>query len=725
MSRTLQIAMVLGAHVTFWALLIALTGCGGGGQSSSTQNTGDQQQPTEHTEPLGEETLPPASNDQDGDGIADSVDAWPSDASRPVVTQLWGRYGESWDTDEATPGIQSRLPFFAFAGYRDGNQLPRPGCTLLIADFGAVPDDQQDDTDAFWQALAQARLTSSVTSPEVICLDSGVYNLSRQLHLSQSGMVLRGAGRSSTTLKFAQGMIAQTYPEFIGNVSSNWDGNKAIILGDDGMVWRDMVMLNELGDLSLLPKVGDLEIHLPAPLSANQQILLQESGNRIRLKQASHYSNREIELHTPVYTAGLFGGPKVSKRVSDAVANKTFQHQYNEFSPMKFLSGYDTYVQGNYTEYKYAHGQEVAYQQLVVSYEPGSTVLRLDRPVRFDMTAEHEKKRPKLQVMRSEVEADIEIGIEDLTVEFPATPWKDCSGALPGYPCTDGLAAHSGYWAQGGIEIKSDFSWARNIRFQNAGNPIKINGDFNTVQGLILDSNRPTSEGVGKSSSPTDPNRYLKTSVVGHVGVKTSGTDNLVQDVVIRANFHHTLSMANAHGNVLSDIRAEQPLAHPTDSDGREYVKINLDHHRQIIYANLWTQIDLGGSYRMWDSTGNITEGFNVAAYNTYWGLDSSTPSIDYWPHNRNGSVEWGYHYINIVGSNITDKPAVPQQVSIAEMPYPYANRNPELNPFPYHPENAHLEVIDPAEIWPRNLYQAQRSAYDECRLPFKPLQCE
>ena len=705
-------------HLFFVLFLMSqITACGGGGGGSAPSNTSSSNNTnTDSTT---------TNNDSDGDGILNSDDPAPNDANKPVVSKLWGAYGENWDTDLITDGIQSRLPFYGFAGYRDGSKLPTPACTLNVSDFGAIPDDGVDDTDAFWNALAKARETSSADTFVAICIPSGNFKLSRQLHLNQSGLILRGAGREQTILRYKQGMIAQTYPEFIGKVESGWSGNKAIVLGNvDGLAWSDALYLNELNDLTQLPKEGDLQISLPNALSASELSNLQANGNRIRLYQSTHYSNRELELKAPIFTAGIYGGEAAKNRVENKILSSTFQSQYNEFTPMKFLSGFDTYTQGHYDEYKYANGTESVSQQFVVTYTPGSTTMKLDRPLRFSMTFENLGRRPKLQIIDSSKVMHTDIGIEDLMIKFSETPWKDCTGALPGYACTEGLATHSGYWAQGGIDILSDNSWVKNVKFKNAGNPLTISGDFNTATKLIIDSNRPTSEGIASAPSPTDSSSYYRISAVGHVGIGAHGSDNLIDDVILKANFVHTLSMAHSQGIVFSNVRALQPSSHPTDSAGSEYVKINLDHHRQIIHSTLWTNIDLGGSHRMWNSTGSITEGFNAAANNTYWGINSTSPSIDYWPHNNKGAVEWGYHYINMVGSNIQQKPQAPTHTDINERPYPYVYKNPERNPFPYHPDNAHLESISPDVVWPLNLYHAQRQAYLDCKLPIKPGNC-
>lgn len=656
--------------------------------------------------------------DTDGDGIDDVRDLWPTDSSKPITSSLWGITGESWDQDPDQSGIQSRLPFYGLAGYRDGAQLPTPMCTLNVDSFGATVNDGTDDTDAFWAALQQARAKASENDTAVVCISAGVYELSRQLHLNQSGIVLRGSGRNDTILNFKQGMIAQNYSEFVGNVSSNWDGNKVIVIGNKGFSWVDTLYLNELSDISQLPKQGDIEITLPRALTTQELLQLQQSGNRIRLMQSSHYSHNDTPIKDPIFTAGIYGGPQVKERVRQQIESGSFIHNDNEFTPGKCTDDLCNNI-------KWANGNETLYQQFVVIYQPGSLTMKLDRPVRFDMTIEDIiAKRPKLQLINSNTVADINIGIESLTLRFAPTEWGSCEAELENYACNTDTAKHSGYWAQGGVVIKSDFSWIKDVRFINSDNAINIGGDFNTASGIVIEADRLTTEGVAATQSPQDTQQYIRIINTGHVGIGVHGIDNLVDDVVMKTSFHHSLSMSNSQGNVFSNVRAVQPDNAPADSWGRETVKINMDHHRQIIHATLWTDIQLGGSYRMWDSTGDITEGFNAAASNTYWGINSTSPEMDHWPHNRKGAVEWGYHYINIVGTNIKEKPPAPQALSIHESPYPYARKNAELTPFPYHPDNAHLESIDPETLWPQNLYHAQREAYLDCKLVIKPLSC-
>ena len=89
-------------------------------------------------------------------------------------------------------GTKHYLPDFSYAGYREGEAaLPEPPATHAIADFGALPDDGQDDTAAFQSALATL---AQAQGPVVLTLARGHYELSDVLFIERSDFVLRGAG---------------------------------------------------------------------------------------------------------------------------------------------------------------------------------------------------------------------------------------------------------------------------------------------------------------------------------------------------------------------------------------------------------------------------------------------------------------------------------------------------------------------------------------------------
>src|SRR5690348_5621442 len=89
-------------------------------------------------------------------------------------------------------GASEYLPDFSYAGFREGETaLPEAPVTHRIRDFGAIPDDDRDDTAAFKTALERLR---NEMGPVVLALEPGHYQLSEVLFIERSDFVLRGAG---------------------------------------------------------------------------------------------------------------------------------------------------------------------------------------------------------------------------------------------------------------------------------------------------------------------------------------------------------------------------------------------------------------------------------------------------------------------------------------------------------------------------------------------------
>ena len=87
---------------------------------------------------------------------------------------------------------QHYLPDFSYAGYRWGEvPLPRHAPTLQVTNFGAVPDDGQDDTDALKRAFAAAH---AAPGPVVLKFPKGRFILTDILRIGRSDFVLQGSG---------------------------------------------------------------------------------------------------------------------------------------------------------------------------------------------------------------------------------------------------------------------------------------------------------------------------------------------------------------------------------------------------------------------------------------------------------------------------------------------------------------------------------------------------
>lgn len=95
-------------------------------------------------------------------------------------------------------GIASRLPDFSYAGYKYGEVLiPKvEGRTFNVIDFGAVPNDKLDDTDAINKAIDSLGKTGG----GVVFFPNGVFNINtdstvtNNVQINHGNIVLRGSG---------------------------------------------------------------------------------------------------------------------------------------------------------------------------------------------------------------------------------------------------------------------------------------------------------------------------------------------------------------------------------------------------------------------------------------------------------------------------------------------------------------------------------------------------
>ncbi len=189
-------------------------------------------------------------------------------------------------------------------------------------------------------------------------------------------------------------------------------------------------------------------------------------------------------------------------------------------------------------------------------------------------------------------------------------------------------------------------AWVRDVHMRNPESGIFVSGRFCTVRGIRIDSER----------SPSDRNH------VGHHAITLGGEDNLLEDFAIDGRYIHDITVSRgSFGNVLAGGRA-------TD--------LNLDHHRRAPYENLFTDLDAGAGTRLWASGGGAGLGRHAAARNTYWNIRSTNPIA--MPPDRFAPPQ-----INIVGVNMDTAPVMEE-------------------------EGRWIEPIDPEQLRPRNLYEAQ-----------------
>jgi hypothetical protein len=211
-------------------------------------------------------------------------------------------------------------------------------------------------------------------------------------------------------------------------------------------------------------------------------------------------------------------------------------------------------------------------------------------------------------------------------------------------------SAYGGHFTERGFNAiaftRAANCWIRNIRIVNADSGIFLNGHFNTVSGVVLESSR-------------EPDRQ---KCVGHHGISIAGGDNLVTQFDFRTRFIHDITVSHhCAGNVCSGGRA---------------VDLSLDHHRYAPHENLFTDIDAGQGTRLWKCGGGVALGKHCGARGTFWNIRAAQPQT--YPPNNFGPASMNFVALQ------TETPSETKQ------------------------DGRWFEAIAPSEIAPANLHAAQ-----------------
>lgn len=251
--------------------------------------------------------------------------------------------------------------------------------------------------------------------------------------------------------------------------------------------------------------------------------------------------------------------------------------------------------------------------------------ITLERPLPFDVRLAW---TPVLNVFDPDV---AEVGIEALGFEFPVTPYE-------------GHFTEAGYNAIA-LNMAAD-CWVRDIRIRNADSGVYLSGTFCTLDGLILESQRPMN---------------VARQATGHHALQL-GTDCLVQNFDFRTHFIH-------------DITVDSDDCRNVIKNGRG-VNLSLDHHKRVPYANLFCNLDAGDGSELWRCGGGAALGKHCAAWGTFWNIRTARPV-------RPPSAAFGPPMMNFVGLH-TDEPTHTD------------------------PAGRWWEAIPPGQLYPADLHAAQ-----------------
>lgn len=249
----------------------------------------------------------------------------------------------------------------------------------------------------------------------------------------------------------------------------------------------------------------------------------------------------------------------------------------------------------------------------------------LDRALRWDVRADW---KPQLRTFEPTV---TESGVENLGFEFPVTAYQGHFTELGFNPVALSGVAHC---------------WVRNIRVRNADSGPFVGGAFNTLEGIVLESERAVDS----------------QKCNGHHGISLGGTDNLLTRFDIRTRFIHDITVSGfCSGNVVSSGRG---------------VDLSLDHHRYAPHENLFTDLDAGAGTRLWKCGGGAALGKHCGTRGTFWNIRSANP-LSYPP------AGFGPATMNLVAL-FTRSPGEAKL------------------------DGQWFELIEPAAIRPQNLHEAQ-----------------
>ena len=355
--------------------------------------------------------------------------------------------------DEAV-GQAHFLPDFSYAGYRNGaSDIPTATGTVVHVDnFGAIPDDGKDDSNAVLDAIAHA---DSVVGPVIVRFAPGRYQITEVLRIGRSDFVLQGSGSAEggTTLYFPRPL------DWVDESDSLDELRKYLVDLDKRQVEPDQNLDEYFSEYSW-------------------------SGGFIWVQKPGARPAPYLEEYDPVIDklvdirSGTRGSRQVS--VSDSTrisAGDIVQVQWiNRTGPeapiIKSLYGSEFEQAGSH-HWSFPERPLVRQTSRIESID--GDVVVLSDPLLHDAN-------DSLPAQIASWDGLQHVGIEKLHLEFPVSPWF-------------GHHMERGY---NGIYFTSAFdSWARNIRITNADSGILTYNSANlTLRDITTDGNRKAHYGI-------------------------------------------------------------------------------------------------------------------------------------------------------------------------------------------------------------------------------------
>lgn len=235
--------------------------------------------------------------------------ALPAAAENPVELTITGPDGLAY-------------PDFRYAGVPGG--IPTLPVVARVADFGGIPDDGLDDSEALEKAIASAVEKGG----GAVLLGAGVWNLERPVEISHSGIVLRGEGRDNTRIesafrKFEPGLFEVVRPK----------AGQPLALDDFLEIQFDPVGMTEVRVLA----GGRLVAKRGSDRGRNVEFWFRVSGHLIAetLTGVGKPSRGPVEVEIQIDRAAGSGGSEAGKWISDAQGLQKWKSSVDEVTTTK------------------------------------------------------------------------------------------------------------------------------------------------------------------------------------------------------------------------------------------------------------------------------------------------------------------------------------------------------------------------------------------------------
>ncbi|MGE0173959.1 MAG: glycosyl hydrolase family 28-related protein [Oligoflexales bacterium] len=314
------------------------------------------------------------------------------------------------------------LPDFSYVGYHWGEKpIPQKTATMNVTDFGAVPDDKIDDTEAFKKALDAAHKSSK---PVVLKMPKGRFIVNDILTIKRSDFVLQGSGSDAngTIIEIDKALAQLPTPDAMKeteeylrvNNKKTKDGKLfSVYSWSGGFIWV------QYPGLRIYPYLEKYDQKIDAVATA-------ETGVR-----GSHQFT--------VNPKGL--------KIGDTIQLNWYNTEGQKSSLLQHLYMNDGLVIGS-RHWENPQRPLITQQLLITAINKDTVTVK--EPLLHDI-------RKAWQVAVTKPNLLQEVGLENFAIEFPNVPFA-------GHHSEDG---YNGIYFTG-----SHHSWIKNVRVNNADTPI-------------------------------------------------------------------------------------------------------------------------------------------------------------------------------------------------------------------------------------------------------------